>query len=86
MKTRKIQTSIYTTHNIQTTIAHTQINKDMLIPLRDGPTIGRSVASEVTIFSVAVEILRLRHWIDLTHTDQIKSPPRFIISRGMGKE
>ena len=36
--------------------------------------------------SLAVEMLTLSHWIDLTRTDQIKkSPPRFIVSKGNGK-
>ena len=37
------------------------MNKDRLKPLRDGPVRGQSFPSEVAIFSVAVEILRLSH-------------------------
>ena len=50
LKTRKIQTNIYTTYNIQQIIAHIQISKDRLNPLRDGPTFGQSVPIEVAIF------------------------------------
>ena len=52
---------------------YTDLNKDRLNPLRDGPARGQSFPSEVSIFSVAGESLRLSHWIDLTHTDQNKN-------------
>ena len=38
----------------------------------DGPAFGQSFPSEVAIFSVALEMLKLSHWIDLTRTNQIK--------------
>ena len=50
MKTRKIQTNIYSAYKIQHIIAHIQINKDRLNPLRDGSARGQSIPSEVAIF------------------------------------
>ena len=66
-------------NNIQKIITHTQINRDKLNPLRDGPAFGRSFPSEVSIFSISVEMLSLSHWIDLTRTDQIKIRHRALL-------
>ena len=44
----------------------------MLNPLRDGTTFGQSFPNRVTIFSIAVEMLRLSHWIEFTRIDKIK--------------